>query len=115
MQFDVMQLTLILSVFIPIIVGALYKQTLSPSWKKAINLVVALVTTVISAMIEAKGILTWGLIATWLQTTALSIAMYHGLYKDTALGNLLPGIGFGSNVIETTGREVKRPTGAHYL
>lgn len=83
---------LLVALLIPLAVGLITKYTL-PGWIKAtLTIILNAVNTLVVTSITADGtaLFTQTMLMTWALNTAISIAIYHGLYRPAGLTSSTP-------------------------
>lgn len=80
---------------LPLVVGFLYKSTLSQAGKTAVMLVITAIAALANQVDANAGILTVEALYTWLGATVVTIATYYGVWKPLGVGNVAPETGIG--------------------
>jgi hypothetical protein len=102
LQVDLTVLNFIAGSLVPLAVGLVTKLNASSRLKAVVNLLLSVVTGVLTAMIAASGETTLALLASSAVTAYLSSGVsYNNLWKPTqvasAVQDVAPGVGLGSN------------------
>jgi hypothetical protein len=80
---------------LPLVIGFLYKSSLSQAGKAAVMLVITAIAALANQVDANAGILTVEALYTWLGTTIVTIATYYGVWKPLGAGNVAPQAGIG--------------------
>lgn len=100
MKIEPLVVTLILSLVLPVVVGAVTKLSATTAVKNVAVIVVTAVATLINANVTDTGaaVISWNTAAYWLISLFTTITAYLGLYKPVeANASLAPDFGFGGS------------------
>lgn len=104
--FDVSTLTLIASVFIPLLVGLSTKFFAKSQLKAAVNLLFSALSAGITTLIAGGGVLTREALRAFIVTYIISVATYYGFWKPSTISGRLNiatmNFGLGENKITGT-------------
>lgn len=83
------------SAILPVVIGGLYKASLSERAKAVIMLIATAVVALVNQLTESEGILTGGAFQAWGFALITTVATYYGVWKPLGLGNIKPDVGIG--------------------
>lgn len=85
----------IVAAVLPLVIGFLYKSSLSQAGKAAVMLVITAIATLANQVDANAGLLTVEMLSTWVGVTVVTISSYYGVWKPLGVGNVAPDLGVG--------------------